>query len=63
MDAHRIQTNSPGGPRTGPVGRAIRVLLAAGFAYALATVVDQGGPASVRDPEAVTQRVGVGRAP
>jgi hypothetical protein len=54
MDAHRIGTNSLGAARTGPVGRALRVLLAAGFASALATVVDQGGPASVRDPEALT---------
>jgi hypothetical protein len=37
--------------RTGPVGRAVRLLLAAGFAYGFATLVDQGGPASIRDPE------------
>ena len=41
-------------PRTGPIGRAVRLLLAAGFAYGLATLVDQGGPASVRDPETLT---------
>jgi hypothetical protein len=41
-------------PRTGPVGRAVRLLLAAVFAYGLATLVDQGGPASVRDPENLT---------
>ena len=41
-------------PRTGPVGRAVRLLLAAVFAYGLATLVDQGGPASVRDPESLT---------
>lgn len=41
-------------PRTGPVGRTVRLLLAAGFGYGLATVVDQGGPASVRDAEALT---------
>jgi hypothetical protein len=41
-------------PRTGPVGRVVRLLLAAGFGYGLATVVDQGGPASVRDTEALT---------
>ena len=40
--------------RTGPVGRVVRLLLAVGFAYAFATLVDQGGPASVRDPEALT---------
>jgi hypothetical protein len=40
--------------RTGPVGRGVRLLLAVGFTYAFATLVDQGGPASVRDPEALT---------
>jgi hypothetical protein len=40
--------------RTGPVGRAVRLLLAVGFGYAFATLVDQGGPASVRDAEALT---------
>jgi hypothetical protein len=32
----------------------VRLLLAAVFAYGLATLVDQGGPASVRDPENLT---------
>ena len=41
-------------PRTGPVGRFVRLLLAIGFAYGFATLVDQGGPASVRDPGALT---------
>ena len=40
--------------RTGPVGRFVRLLLAIGFAYGFATLVDQGGPASVRDPGALT---------
>src|SRR5215218_3815864 len=40
---------------TGPVGRAVRLLLAAGFAYGFATLVDQGGPASIRDPETLTE--------
>jgi hypothetical protein len=43
--------------RTGPVGRTVRVLLAAGFAYGFATVVDQGGPASFRDPDTLTSDV------
>src|SRR5215218_8279742 len=47
-------THPSGAPRTGPVGRAVRLLLAAVFAYGLATLVDQGGPASVRDPENLT---------
>jgi hypothetical protein len=47
-------TQPSGAPRTGPVGRAVRLLLAAVFAYGLATLVDQGGPASVRDPENLT---------
>ena len=40
--------------RTGPVGRAVRLLLALGLTAALGTLVDQGGPASVRDPETLT---------
>jgi hypothetical protein len=42
--------------RTGPIARAVRLLLAVGFGYAFATLVDQGGPASVRDAEALTTR-------
>ena len=40
--------------RTGRLGRAVRLVLALGFAAALGTLVDQGGPASVRDPETLT---------
>jgi hypothetical protein len=40
--------------RTGPVGRAVRLLLAVGFGYAFATLIDQGGPASVREPDTLT---------
>jgi hypothetical protein len=40
--------------RTGAVGRAVRLLLALGLAYGLGTLVDQGGPASVRAPETLT---------
>jgi hypothetical protein len=36
------------------MGRAVRLLVALGFAYGFATLVDQGGPASVRDAEALT---------
>jgi hypothetical protein len=43
-----------GVPRTGPIGRAVRLLLAVGLTYGLATLVDQGGPASVRDRESLT---------
>jgi hypothetical protein len=32
----------------------VRLLLTIGFAYALATLLDQGGPASIRDPETLT---------
>jgi hypothetical protein len=41
--------------RTGPIGRAVRLLLAGGFGYTLATLVDQGGQASIRDPETLTE--------
>jgi hypothetical protein len=40
--------------RMGPVGRAVRLLLAVGFPYGFATLIDQGGPASVRDPDTLT---------
>jgi hypothetical protein len=32
----------------------MRLLLAVGFTYGLATLIDQGGPASVRDPDTLT---------
>jgi hypothetical protein len=58
--AHPLARTSPlataGAPvhRTGAVGRAVRLLLALGLAYGLGTLVDQGGPASVRAPETLT---------
>jgi hypothetical protein len=54
MTMRRINANTLRAPRTGPLGRAVRLLLALGFGAALATIVDQGGPASVREPEALT---------
>jgi hypothetical protein len=54
MNVHPTTPRRLGAPRTGPVGRAVRLLLAVGFAYGLATLVDQGGPASVRDRETLT---------
>jgi hypothetical protein len=54
MNAHATETQPLAAPRTGPVGRAVRLLLAVGFGYAFATLVDQGGPASIRDPETLT---------
>jgi hypothetical protein len=59
MKTAQTQLDAKKGPaeRTGPVGRAVRLLLAFGFAYGFATVVDQGGPASVREPETLTSDV------
>ena len=54
VNAHATEMQPLAAPRTGPVGRAMRLLLAVGFAYGLATLVDQGGPSSVRDPETLT---------
>jgi hypothetical protein len=54
MNAHASETRPIAAARTGPVGRAVRFLLAVGFGYAFATLVDQGGQASVRDAEALT---------
>jgi hypothetical protein len=56
LDARRGRSE-----RTGPVGRVVRLLLAVGFAYAFATVVDQDGPASVRDPDTLTSDVPLAR--
>jgi hypothetical protein len=53
----RVDAKMVPAERTGPVGRGVRLLLAVGFTYAFATVVDQGGPASVRDPETLTSDV------
>jgi hypothetical protein len=51
---NRLHPRARPAERTGPVGRAVRLLIAVGFAYGLATLVDQGGPASVRDPGTLT---------
>ena len=40
--------------QTGPIGRVVRVLLEVGFVYGFGTLVDQGGPAAVRDPDTIT---------
>jgi hypothetical protein len=53
-NAHPTEAQPLKAPRTGPVGRVVRLLLAVGFAYGFATLVDQGGPASIRDPETLT---------
>ena len=37
-------------PRTGPVGRLARLLMAVAMVLALYSIADQGGPASFRDP-------------
>jgi hypothetical protein len=46
MNAQATETQPLAAARTGPVGRALRLLLAVGFGYAFGTLVDQGGPAS-----------------
>jgi hypothetical protein len=51
---NRLDGRSGPTERTGPVGRGARLLLVGGFAYAFATLVDQGGPASIRDPETLS---------
>jgi hypothetical protein len=44
-------------PRTGPVGRLARLLLALVVALALYSIADQGGPASFRDPSNLTEPI------
>ncbi len=51
---NRLDSRFGPAERTGPVGLAVRLLLAVGFGYGFATVIDLGGPASVRDPGTLT---------
>jgi hypothetical protein len=44
-------------PRTGPVGRFARLLIAVGMSLALYSIADQGGPASFRDPSNLTEPI------
>src|SRR5687768_8368944 len=44
-------------PRTGPVGRLARLLLAVLLVLSLSSVVDQGGPASFRDTSNLTDPI------
>jgi hypothetical protein len=44
-------------PRTGPVGRLARLLIAVTLALGLYSIVDQGGPASYRDPSNLTEPI------
>jgi hypothetical protein len=44
-------------PRTGPIGRLARLLVAAVAALSLYSIADQGGPASFRDPSNLTEPI------
>jgi hypothetical protein len=44
-------------PRTGPVGRLARLLIAVALALGLYSIADQGGPASYRDPSNLTEPI------
>jgi hypothetical protein len=44
-------------PRTGPIGRLARVMLAVIAAVSLYSIADQGGPASFRDPSNLTEPI------
>jgi hypothetical protein len=44
-------------PRTGPVGRFARLLLAVVLAVSLYSIADQGGPASFRDPSNLSEPI------
>jgi hypothetical protein len=44
-------------PRTGPVGRFARLLIAVAMSLALYSIADQGGPASFRDPSNLTEPI------
>jgi hypothetical protein len=57
MTAHEDEGQVARYPRTGPMGRLARLLLAVGLGYGLATIVDQGGPASFRDSSNLTEPI------
>jgi hypothetical protein len=44
-------------PRTGPIGRLARLLLAVAIALPLYSIADQGGPASFRDPSNLAEPI------
>jgi hypothetical protein len=44
-------------PRTGPVGRLARLLIALGVAYPLYSIADEGGPTSFRDSSNLTEPI------
>jgi hypothetical protein len=44
-------------PRTGPLGRLARLLVALGFTYPLYSIADQGGPTSFRDSSNLTEPI------
>jgi hypothetical protein len=44
-------------PRTGPVGRLARFLVALGVAYPLYSIADEGGPTSFRDSSNLTEPI------
>ena len=54
-----VTTAAPRGvaasPRTGPLGRLVRLGWAAGLAAALASIVDGRGPARFRNPHVLTE--------
>jgi hypothetical protein len=52
-----VSRTSPTVPRTGPVGRLARLLIAVGMALALYSIADQGGPVSFRDSANLTEPI------
>jgi hypothetical protein len=44
-------------PRTGPLGRLARLLVALGVTYPLYSIADQGGPTSFRDSSNLTEPI------
>jgi hypothetical protein len=58
IDMHPSQDRGGRHPRTGPIGRLARLLIAVVVAlWPLYSIADQGGPASFRDPSNLTEPI------
>jgi hypothetical protein len=57
IDRHANQDGSVRHPRTGPIGRLARLLIAVIAALSLYSIADQGGPASFRNPSNLSEPI------
>jgi hypothetical protein len=55
IDSYRSEEEIARSPRTGPIGRMARLLLAGFAGYALYSIIDEGGPASFRSTSVLSE--------